>query len=112
MNDGTHLLFGSTIFHQHGIIGRGTCVVRANRVEKGKDNGTDDDTWNGPLIVKLSWPAKSRISEDDIIKQARNAADHEEHRPQTSSPVHFADDTLGGLVTFDKFQTILDASLP
>ena len=31
---------------------------------------------------------------------------------QTSSPVHFADDTLGGLVTFDKFQTILDASLP
>ena len=32
--------------------------------------------------------------------------------PQTSSPVHFANDTLDGLVTFDKFQTILDASLP
>ena len=32
--------------------------------------------------------------------------------PQSSSPVHFANDTLGGLVTFDKFQTILDATLP
>ena len=31
--------------------------------------------------------------------------------PQTSSPVHFADDTLGGLVTFDKFQKILDTKL-
>ena len=31
---------------------------------------------------------------------------------QTSSPVPFANDTLGGLVMFDKFQTILDASLP
>ena len=80
LNDGTRLLLGSTIFHQHGIIGRGTCVVRARRVEKGKDNGADDDAWNRPLIVKLSWPAKSRISENDIIEQARNAADHDEHR--------------------------------
>jgi hypothetical protein len=32
--------------------------------------------------------------------------------PQTSSPVHFVNDTLGGFVTFDKFQTSLDASLP
>jgi hypothetical protein len=32
--------------------------------------------------------------------------------PQTSSPIHFADNTLDGLVTFDKFQTIIDASLP
>ena len=31
--------------------------------------------------------------------------------PQTSSPIHFADDTLDGLVTFDKFQTIIEASL-
>jgi hypothetical protein len=27
LSDGTCLLLGSTIFHQHGIIGRGTCVV-------------------------------------------------------------------------------------
>jgi hypothetical protein len=30
--------------------------------------------------VKLSWPAKSRISENSIIEKARNAADHDEHR--------------------------------
>jgi hypothetical protein len=32
------------------------------------------------LIVKLSWPAKSRISENDIIEKAHNAANHDEHR--------------------------------
>src|SRR6202167_79242 len=80
LSDGTRLLLGSTIFHQHGIIGRGTCVVRARRVEKGKYSGTDDVAWDGPLIVKLSWPAKSRMSENDIIPKARNAANHDEHR--------------------------------
>jgi len=78
LSDGTRLLLGSTIFHQHGIIGRGTCVVRARRVEKGKYSGTDD-AWDGPLIVKLSWPAKSRIPENSIIEKARNAADHDGH---------------------------------
>ena len=80
LSDSTRLLLGSAIFHQHGIIGRGTCVIRAKRVEKGKYSGTDDDAWDGPLIVKLSLPAKSRISENDIIKKARNAANHDEHR--------------------------------
>ena len=32
-------------------------------------------------------------------------------RPQSSSPVHFTNNTLGGLITFDKFQTILEANL-
>ena len=80
LNDGTGLRLSSTIFHHHGIIGRGTCVVRAKRVEKGKYGGTDDDAWDGPLIVKLSWPAKSRMSENDIIQKARNAANNDEHR--------------------------------
>jgi len=80
LSNGTRLLLDSTIFHQHGIIGRGTCVVRARPVEKGKDSGTDDDAWHGPLIVKLSWPAKSRTSENSIIEKARNAANHDEHR--------------------------------
>ena len=79
LSDSTRLLLGSTIFHQHGIIGRGTCVVRARRVEKGKYSGTDD-AWDGPLIVKLSWPAKSRMSENDIIQKVRNAANNDEHR--------------------------------
>jgi hypothetical protein len=30
--------------------------------------------------VKLSWPPKSRISENYIIEKARNAANHDEHR--------------------------------
>jgi hypothetical protein len=80
LSDGTCLVLGSTIYQQHGIIGRGTCVVRARRVEKGKDSGTYDDAWDGPLIVKLSWPAKSRTSENDIIEKARDAANHDEHR--------------------------------
>ena len=67
-------MLGSTIYHQHGIIGCGTCVVRARRVEKTKDSGTDDDAWDNPLIVKLSWPAKSRILENDVIQKACNAA--------------------------------------
>jgi Fungal protein kinase len=78
LSDGTRLLLGSTIFHWHGIIGRWTCVVRARHVEKGKYSGTDD-AWDG-LILKLSWPAKSRIPENSIIEKARNAADHDEHR--------------------------------
>src|ERR1700729_4220606 len=45
LSDGTRLLFGSTIFHQHGIIGRGTCVVRARRVEKGDYSSADNDAW-------------------------------------------------------------------
>jgi hypothetical protein len=79
LSDGTRLLLGSMIFHQHGIIGHGTCIIRARCVEKGQYSGTDD-TWDGPLIVKLSWPAKSRISENDVIKKAHNAAGHDEHR--------------------------------
>lgn len=35
--------------------------------------------WNEQLIVKLSWPAKSRMSEQVIIEQARSIADNDEH---------------------------------
>jgi hypothetical protein len=48
-------------------------------VEKGKYSGTDDDAWDSPLIVKLSWPAKSRISENSIIETAHNTANYDEH---------------------------------
>jgi Fungal protein kinase len=80
LKDGTRLELGNTVFHQHGIIGRGTCVVRARCIEKGKDHGADNDALHGPLIVKLSWPAKSRMSENDLIQMARNAANNDEHR--------------------------------
>jgi hypothetical protein len=77
LRNGTRLRLGSTVFHQHGLIGRGTCVVRAACIEKG--NGVFGKAWNGQLIVKLSWPAKSRMSEQVIIEQARSKADNDEH---------------------------------
>jgi hypothetical protein len=136
LSDGTRLLFGSTIFHQHGIIGRGTCVVRARRVEKGKYSGTDDDAWDGPLIVKLSWPAKSRILFVLSVPPRRTAQfesfgrwvvpmqkmmrDGFSARTEYISEVGLAEsphlhpfehETLGGFVTFDKFQAILNTKL-
>ena len=71
LSDGTGLRLGSIIYLQHGIIGRGTCVVRATYI---------DGSRPGSLVVKLSWPAKSRVSENDLIAKARNAADHPDHR--------------------------------
>jgi hypothetical protein len=78
LNDGTGLLLGSTIYQQHGIIGRGTCVVRAQYI--GGSEARCDDSWVGSLVVKLSWPATSRISENDLIARARDAANRDEHR--------------------------------
>ena len=79
LNDGTSLQLGSIIHLQHGIIGRGTCVVRAKYID-GSRAHFDDNSWTGSLVVKLSWPAKSRVSENDLIAKARNAADHADHR--------------------------------
>jgi Fungal protein kinase len=79
LKNGTRLKLEGTVFHQHGLIGRGTCVIRATCVEKAHD-ADDDEAWNGPLIVKLSWPAKSRTSEQVILEQAYKAAGNNEHR--------------------------------
>jgi hypothetical protein len=78
LNTGTRLKLERTVFHQHGLISRGTCVIRAKCVKKGRN--ADDEAWNGPLIVKLSWPAKSRIPEQVLLDQAYKAADKDEHR--------------------------------
>ena len=79
LSDGTGLRLGSIIYLQHGIIGRGTCVVRGTYID-GSGAHCDDDSWIGSLVVKLSWPPKSRVSENDLIAKARNVADHPEHR--------------------------------
>ena len=78
LHNGTRLKLGGTVFHQHGLIGRGTCGVRATCTEKG--NGVFAKAWNGQLIMKLSWPAKSRMSEQVIIEQAHSKADNDKHR--------------------------------
>jgi hypothetical protein len=76
--NGTLLRLGGTVFHRHGLIGRGTCVVRATCIKMG--DGVDSEAWNNGLIVKLSWPAKFRVSEQVMIEQARSKANNDEHR--------------------------------
>ena len=55
---------GKTIYHQHGLIGRGTLVLKA-KLKKGSES-TDG---NG---IELSWSPKSKKSEDIIINDARS----------------------------------------
>jgi hypothetical protein len=63
LNDGRLLTMGETIFQSHGIIGRGTCVSWANM------EGRDEN-----VIVKWSWPAKTRTPEADLVKLATKLA--------------------------------------
>ncbi|KAF7365975.1 Protein kinase [Mycena venus] len=56
---------GETIFQSHGIIGRGTCVSRAKTEVKGMEK---------EVIVKWSWPAKTRTPEADLVKIATELA--------------------------------------
>lgn len=76
--NGCKLEFKATIHQQHGLIGRGTCVVAAKCIEKGPD--IVDDGWDDEFIVKFSWPAKSRTAEDVIIKTITDAANNDEDR--------------------------------
>ncbi|KAJ7845781.1 hypothetical protein B0H13DRAFT_2209083 [Mycena leptocephala] len=65
LNDGRLLTMGETIFQSHGIIGRGTCVSRA----KMEVDGEEKD-----VVVKWSWPAKTRTPEADLVKVATDLA--------------------------------------
>ncbi|KAJ7797936.1 hypothetical protein B0H14DRAFT_2530667 [Mycena olivaceomarginata] len=65
LNDGRSLAMGETISQSHGIIGRGTCVSRAKMEVKGKEED---------VIVKWSWPAKTRTPEVDLVKRATELA--------------------------------------
>lgn len=56
---GVSLELEDTIFQSHGLIGRGTCVSRATMRPDGK-----------AVIVKWSWPAKTRKSEAEFIAKA------------------------------------------
>ncbi|KAJ7231053.1 hypothetical protein B0H12DRAFT_1192785 [Mycena haematopus] len=65
LNDGRTLNMGTTIHQSHGIIGRGTYVSGAKMEMQGKKKD---------LVVKLSWPAKSRTSEAELVKIATQKA--------------------------------------
>ncbi|KAF9459038.1 hypothetical protein BDZ94DRAFT_1063880 [Collybia nuda] len=44
------LKLGDVLYHQPGIIGRGTCVIEAR---------CDSEWTNQELVVKVSWPSKN-----------------------------------------------------
>jgi hypothetical protein len=52
-----------------------------------------------------------RMIRDGFSARVNYLTDLSVGEPQLSVPLHFEDETLGGLVTFDKFQAILDAEL-
>jgi hypothetical protein len=62
------LTLRDTIFRQHGLIGRGTCVIRAEPSEL--------SSWEGhsTVIVKLGWLSISRNAENIYISKAIEAA--------------------------------------
>ncbi|KAF9029831.1 hypothetical protein BDZ89DRAFT_1065124 [Hymenopellis radicata] len=54
---------GRIIMRQPGIIGRNTCVLEAK-----------SDEWPGrELIIKISWPASSRVAENVFVDRIREA---------------------------------------
>ncbi|KAJ7221120.1 hypothetical protein C8J57DRAFT_1482502 [Mycena rebaudengoi] len=65
LNNGRTLTMGETIFQSHGIIGHGTCVSRAKMVVEGKEED---------VIVKWSWPAKTRMPESQLVQIATDLA--------------------------------------
>ncbi len=63
-----------TLFHQHGIIGRGSCVVKATVSSAPPHPIAREGT---VCVVKLSWPPKTRASESDLIEEAHELAREE-----------------------------------
>ncbi|KAJ6612922.1 hypothetical protein B0H10DRAFT_1917685 [Mycena sp. CBHHK59/15] len=61
LNDGRVVTLGETVSQSHGIIGRGTCVSKAT---------LDSED----VIVKWSWPAKTRMAKAQLVKRATEFA--------------------------------------
>jgi hypothetical protein len=59
LRSGESVELKDTIFQSHGLIGRGTCVSRATMRPDGN-----------AVILKWSWPAKTRKPEAEFIKHA------------------------------------------
>ena len=68
---------GSPIYVQAGIVGRGTSVLPVSAFA---DSGLADVDPSQKLVVKLSWPAATRVPEDVLIRQIRKAIGPEEAR--------------------------------
>ncbi|KAF9021085.1 hypothetical protein BDZ89DRAFT_1163943 [Hymenopellis radicata] len=58
---------GRILMRQPGIIGRNTCVVEAT-----------SDAWPGKeLVVKISWPASSRVPENEFVDKITESVEAE-----------------------------------
>ena len=67
LTNGPVLRFEEILSRHHGLIGRGTCVIRASVVNPPAD-------WKPVVAVKISSPASSRRSETQILEDARRKA--------------------------------------
>ncbi|KAF9258777.1 hypothetical protein L218DRAFT_876222 [Marasmius fiardii PR-910] len=59
------------IFRSNGVIGRGTIVAEAECICG--SSGCECD-WTGPLVVKISFPATSRVMEYELVSEALDKA--------------------------------------
>ena len=67
LSNGSVLRFEEILSRHHGLIGRGTCVIRASVVNPPAGR-------NPVVAVKISSPASSRRSETAILENARRKA--------------------------------------
>ncbi|TCD67944.1 hypothetical protein EIP91_011808 [Steccherinum ochraceum] len=78
LQDGTQLELEDTIHLHHCIIGRGTCMIRVKPSVQSKSEWAkkwlECDDGSGELVMKLSWPAETRLNEAEIIQEVREKA--------------------------------------
>lgn len=102
LNNGYTLTLGEQVFHQHALIGRGTCVVKARlkSAPRGASTGAANNQWSKPLIVKFSYGATSRTEKEaDIILKLRRLASDEDKEMLKYLPnfLHNEDRELSGV---------------
>jgi hypothetical protein len=74
LNNGCTVQFEKILSRHHGLIGRGTCVIRASVTNR-------PPGWDPTVAVKISSPALNRKSESEILQVIRDkATDAAEHR--------------------------------
>lgn len=72
LKTGDVLRLGNTLYRQHGLIGRGTCVIETHldkKDERTTVKWSDKAKEKGYLIVKTSWPAKTRKPEREFLQR-------------------------------------------
>lgn len=67
LNNGLVLTLGDIVHHPHGLIGRGSLVVKV------KAGSNVPKEWPERVVAKLSWLPSSRQPEHDILKEIQKA---------------------------------------